>query len=176
MYMLHVYVFNAYLDFFQQLFLNATLQFQVTVSLQTATGRTRSHACVQVLGTSTSPITLPNWQPFQRHDGCQEQPPMKHHSRQDDCELRTRQPGSQCSLRTLAEWLEPRSSKRRNSPWEAFRNNIPPGPSSFQKTPHAFVNLKFNAKSALLGEMSNMCSQGVNYAPFPSTNRRFMKH
>lgn len=38
-------------------------------------------------------------------------PPMKHHSRQDDCELRTRQPGSQCSLRTLAEWLEPRSWK-----------------------------------------------------------------
>ena len=74
-YNVQVYVFNAYLDFFQQLFLNAALQFQVTVSLQTATGRTRSHACAQVLGTSRSPITLPNWQLFQRHDGCQEQPP-----------------------------------------------------------------------------------------------------
>ena len=75
-YNVQVYVFNAYLDFFQQLFLNAALQFQVTVSLQKGTGRTRSHACAQVLGTSTCPITLPNWQPFQRHhDGCQEQPP-----------------------------------------------------------------------------------------------------
>lgn len=67
-------------------------------------------------------------------------PPMKHHSRQDDCELRTRQPGSQCSLRTLAEWLEPRSWKggtliRLSSYFHRKLSEQNPPQSTFQKLP-----------------------------------------
>lgn len=62
-------------------------------------------------------------------------PPMKHHSKQEDCELRTRQPGSQCSLRTLAEWLEPRSWKGGTLLGKLSETTSPPGRQVFKKLP-----------------------------------------
>ena len=62
--------------------------------------------------------------------------------------LRRPQIGSQCSLRTLAEWLEPRAVcvlKLRGASGAS-------GASEKSRKP-ALVNLKFNAKSALLGAL-----------------------